>query len=450
MRAVIVYFNLMTIFCELRFVFELFRHGARAPHLKNHTDILGNKWDNDNELTSIGLRMEYLLGYRNRQRYADFLNPTYSPSEVYIMSTVTNRTVMSAYTHLQGLYSVPNGPVISNDSMAVPPVAIDNKTNVENELGNYSLANGMQVVPVHIIPKNSRTFYLDNFGRCEKIKDIMIDNLNKESIKSNIIDFKEKYANKLVKIIKNINETFFDSHDNIWLISDAFYAGYLDGRHFENFKAEGIHIDEFVKAANKTLYLNVFDFQFDDDNLFNGHFSMSPLHQELLSWMSTKIHPGSEQLDSSTKTTPKLVLLSGHDTNIAAMQSYIFKVFPGKFEKSFMYPDFASSFYYELHRKDGRLTYTENDHEVIVRMNDFVFGSIDYIDFKRNVTNLSFSQEFIDDFCQFNGGNADHSITLVVICLCLTGLIFGLVVITVALWLKKRSLALQASYRAIV
>ena len=61
--------------CELLFVFEHFRHGARSPGFTvtetkyNHTDEYGIFWETNGELTSIGLRTQYLIGARNRKRY---------------------------------------------------------------------------------------------------------------------------------------------------------------------------------------------------------------------------------------------------------------------------------------------------------------------------------------------------------------------------------------------
>ena len=59
---------------EIIFVFEHFRHGARGPgfglinpvEVRELTDMYGIVWDNNGELTDIGMRMEYILGVRNR------------------------------------------------------------------------------------------------------------------------------------------------------------------------------------------------------------------------------------------------------------------------------------------------------------------------------------------------------------------------------------------------
>ena len=73
--------------CKIRFVFEIFRHGARTPLLdgETKTDYLGKKWIGDGELTSVGMRQHFLLGHRNREVYKDFLSNSYNVNEIYIM-----------------------------------------------------------------------------------------------------------------------------------------------------------------------------------------------------------------------------------------------------------------------------------------------------------------------------------------------------------------------------
>lgn len=76
-------------------VIELFRHGARSPKtLKYDTK---NKWEDLEELTSVGMRMQYILGAAIKEDYEDNLIP-YNPAEIYVRSVNLNRTLMSAYS----------------------------------------------------------------------------------------------------------------------------------------------------------------------------------------------------------------------------------------------------------------------------------------------------------------------------------------------------------------
>lgn len=94
---------------KLIFLITHYRHGARAPNNldDNFLDTLKEKWTNPGELTGIGERMHYLLGFRNRKRYIEekhFLSEKYDPHEILIYSSFYNRTLVSAASQLQGFY----------------------------------------------------------------------------------------------------------------------------------------------------------------------------------------------------------------------------------------------------------------------------------------------------------------------------------------------------------
>ena len=51
--------------------------------------------------------MYYLLGLRNRKKYIEeegFLSPRFDPHQMLIFTTTKNRTMISCYSQLQGLY----------------------------------------------------------------------------------------------------------------------------------------------------------------------------------------------------------------------------------------------------------------------------------------------------------------------------------------------------------
>ena len=66
------------------------------------------KWIGKEELSSVGLRQHYLLGFRNRIRYINdgktFLKTQFDPHEILIYSSNINRTMVSASSQLQGFY----------------------------------------------------------------------------------------------------------------------------------------------------------------------------------------------------------------------------------------------------------------------------------------------------------------------------------------------------------
>ena len=93
---------------EVIFVLEHFRHGARSPSELNENDLdtLGEKWNGLQELTNVGLRQHYLLGNHIRNKYPELINyQKYNPKEIEVLSTITNRTIMSARAQLHGIFN---------------------------------------------------------------------------------------------------------------------------------------------------------------------------------------------------------------------------------------------------------------------------------------------------------------------------------------------------------
>lgn len=69
---------------KLGFVYELVRHGARAPIIDEPQGFFQVK---KGYLTATGMRQRNILGKYNRQRYverAQLLDEVYNPSQVYI------------------------------------------------------------------------------------------------------------------------------------------------------------------------------------------------------------------------------------------------------------------------------------------------------------------------------------------------------------------------------
>ena len=111
--------------------FEIFRHGASSPYRRfqenNSKDLFGMTWPGIQELTDVGKRQHFLIGYRNHQRYIkqnQWINAKYDPREVHIFSTNKNRTIESAASQLQGLYLSGEGPTLTEKQItrAVPPI----------------------------------------------------------------------------------------------------------------------------------------------------------------------------------------------------------------------------------------------------------------------------------------------------------------------------------------
>lgn len=110
---------------KLKFVFEMFRHGARGP-TKNYYDG-GNQSDTFGELVTAGMRQHYYLGQQLRKEYIvdkQFLSPYLNWTEVYVRSDNMNRTLASAIAHFYGMFPIGTGykiPEGIDQDLLLPP-----------------------------------------------------------------------------------------------------------------------------------------------------------------------------------------------------------------------------------------------------------------------------------------------------------------------------------------
>lgn len=88
---------------ELLMVVEVTRHGARAPLKK----WFGKSWSQGlqlGELTSVGMRQHYLLGKELASRYPGLFGNQLRAEEFYVRSSAISRTQISAISHLLGMW----------------------------------------------------------------------------------------------------------------------------------------------------------------------------------------------------------------------------------------------------------------------------------------------------------------------------------------------------------
>lgn len=119
---------------ELDAVIVLYRHGDRTPVDPYPTDPYRNTsyWPvGFGQLTNIGKQQHFELGKWLRNRYGDFLPDKYSEEDIYVRSTDVDRTLMSAYSNLAGLYE-PRGGQIWNANIDWQPIPVHTKPEKED------------------------------------------------------------------------------------------------------------------------------------------------------------------------------------------------------------------------------------------------------------------------------------------------------------------------------
>ena len=439
MKIYLILICVITTFCEIRFVFETFRHGARSPVFLNYeTDVFGYKWSGAGELTSIGMRQHYLLGYRNRKTYSNFLSQSYDRNEIYVMSTDFNRTIMSAYSHLQGLYPPSTGPLLNKNQteVAIPPINDTNFESLIKELKNDVLPYRSQVFPIHVIGKSDKYYSLIDKENCLGVKSILEKNLNKQTVRNFINLFNLTYY-KFFNERYNITEL---NHEKIHQISDAFISLYTENYSFSEFDDD--FVKNFYTMALKALEMEMFDKKFDDENFYYGRLSMTPTFKSLLDWMKTRIFYDLEGKGYVSFKAPKMVLFSSHDTYLSAIQGYMRAVFG---LNRFIYTPFASSIFFELHvNENGK---TEDDYYVKAMLNDEPILEISFKEFEARVLNYSIPQNEINSFCGFENEISVSTMTvpLQLITIVLSIISVVLLFIIILLCRKKNSLPTEST-----
>lgn len=133
---------------KLVFAIDLIRHGDRSPIVNIPTSQ--NKWpEGSGQLTAIGMRQEFNLGVKLRQRYVDkehLLPAQFQAGTIYVRSTDVDRTLMSAESFLMGLY-----PANTNSALpfAMQPIPIhtappDVDTMIDQKIDRKALAEALQ------------------------------------------------------------------------------------------------------------------------------------------------------------------------------------------------------------------------------------------------------------------------------------------------------------------
>jgi len=142
-------------------IIELFRHGARAPDKSTYDTE--KYWVNRlGQLTPVGMRMHYILGASMRERYPELLSK-YDPQKVYVRSTDLDRTLMSAYSHMQGIFQQ-SGPEIEKN---IDLSNLGSESVKETLTGRNALPGKAQVVPIYSL-FNAEDHLLRGFFHCER------------------------------------------------------------------------------------------------------------------------------------------------------------------------------------------------------------------------------------------------------------------------------------------
>lgn len=377
---------LANIECQVRMVISIFSEGAKAPtsHIdSNRLDLFKESWPVNGVLTGVGMRMNYLLGKKEKSRYSSLIPDQYRRRDVFVRSGPQNSTIMATNSYLQGLFETGNGPILNPEQreIAFPPLNSFGDFN-PSTFGNGALPNRDQLIPAEPFDQfNKKYFFLTlGDGRCGPLIDNWEDNKNRKVVKDWIKSFVSKYGDRLIKVlnindIRDLNDFFFLS-----AIMETFIADYSEGKVLRRFNENGIDLREFNTTAYEFLTLEQYEVKngYNSDGMLPNA-TMSAFSDEMLFWFNNRINADQQNLGNSAYSRPRMVVFGANLNTVSAIVAFIAR------EKgtSLVPVGLASSINFELLFDPQNTTSIEESYKVVVRLDGnrlFTFG---YNEFKQ-------------------------------------------------------------------
>ena len=460
--VIIIFFSLFTSFYEkklflndniitnenekLLFVWEHFRHGAREPYTQiNKTtwiDYIGVQWKSEGELNSLGLRAHYLLGTATKNRYKEFLSQSFDTNEIFIISTDSNRTIVSAMSNLQGIYHNYTTPNLTQNQIKHAKISGLNQTYKEkidemiNKLNNSYVKDGASIMPIHVFSKVGFQFLLNSASYCpqstiykkeaqeqEKVKEIVENFIN---VTNNTYG---EYIFKFMNVSSELNPKYLYDNNSLNYICDTYIADYVFGRDMPHINNTGIDMDKFYEHCLNYSIIDLYYISYGLPPTKLAYLTVSPMFITIFNYMDRRIKlnekNNTNKLDPSS---PKFVIYSGHDSTVSAMDVFLKAEFNIEYEN----PVYTTSQLFELwQNKSGYfIKYLYNHKEkAIYELNNF----------KEKINKVIFSENEINEFC---GISDEHYIEqrslyetiFYIIC----GIVFILILLLISLYILNR------------
>ena len=386
---------------EIIFVFEHFRHGARSSVFidKHNTDIYDIKWIGDGELTSVGMRMLYLIGVHIRTKYHNIINKYISSEELIVYSTDLNRTILSAESQLLGMFPPEKGEIIEDafKKYSFPPNEIPLEAQSEiDELGNVSIPSKIRAIPINFFHKEKKPYLLTEESDCPRTKYIKQQNYKKKDVQDFIKNFREKYDDKWMEYFNIKDKSIFDNYYFLLEVTDHFISSYIHKRkNLKFFEDEGINLKEYYEECIKFKNISMYEIETTQEL---GIMAASPIFKEMLYYMDNIINLNIKNDTEKKNKTTKFIMYSGHDYIIAAVQLYLNSIF----NTPCFYPGFAANQFFELHKSDNanNSKLKEEDFYLQYLYNGELILNVSYSEFKKKIMNKMWSMAEIIDFCK--------------------------------------------------
>jgi len=384
---------------ETRFLFTAISNGPSSPsNLINNTDFIGNVWNSDNSLTSVGQRMNFLQGIKYRQKYMTFLSKSYNYNEVYARSADLNSTITAAQAFLHGVYF---DSASSTQGLKLTEKQRDNALPPFNDKQNFSgfdimsldaLPSKADLYPIHLMPEIERQFnFFYGNKLCSPLFDQFFSNMDDTTVKDFMLNFNSTYFVKL----SNVNQKFnFSNFNDTSFFLDTFRKGYLDGRNFSAFENAAINLESFNQIAYQSEFIRNYIYFNGGEKFYLPQVTFSPFYDLIKDWINKRITYDSKGGDYIGFESPKLALFSVERTTIASFIIFIKQVLG--LNGDLPQPDYASTFNLELRTDDKT---NRSQYEIVLSINDKVYDPININDFFTKIDEKIMDIYAVEDYC---------------------------------------------------
>ncbi|XP_057679901.1 lysosomal acid phosphatase isoform X1 [Corythoichthys intestinalis] len=274
---------------KLQYVTVLFRHGDRSPVKAYPTDPhQESAWPQGfGQLSQEGMRQHLELGQFLRKRYDGFLNESYVRHEISVRSTDYDRTLMSAEANLAGLYP-PNGEQVFSPNIKWQPI------------------------PVHTVPQSEERLLSFPRRDCPRYEVLMNETEQTEEFLNITADNQD-----IIELVRNKTGLKTTTVDSVWSVYDTLFC---ESRHNKSAP------DWVTPTVWAKLHL-LKDFGFRVlFGVYKQH-EKSRLQGGIL--LGEIVKNITQVAGSKEKQHLKMMMLSAHDTTVAALQVSL-NVFNGK------------------------------------------------------------------------------------------------------------------------
>lgn len=200
---------------EPSLVIEIFRHGARFG--KNYPEFNSNFGIKSGELTEIGMHQQFLLGQALKTQYPSLLQ-SFDPNKILVRSSDYNRTLMSAYSQIYGIFEG-TGNSFSSDynlDLGLPPLDIGDIDNTFRQV----LPSNFMPIPIQTVELPDDALLQPGGPVCPYAEELLQAQLKKS--KPN--EIAELFNSTLITLGGMFNMTNFSYDDALHLWDDVIAA----------------------------------------------------------------------------------------------------------------------------------------------------------------------------------------------------------------------------------